>query len=178
MWLQVLVLISIVMVVVALGLDATIEHAMYLFRRPGLLLRSVASMYVVVPVVAALAVLGFRLNPLVALAIVLMSVSPIPPILPVAQRKVGGHPGYVFGLLVTVSVLAIVLVPLALILLSRVLPVNAYLPAAKVARLVLVTVLLPLVVGIAIGRTAPAFAKRAAPGLGQVGCILSAPPHH
>jgi BASS family bile acid:Na+ symporter len=94
-WLPLLVLLSIGLMVLAIGLGAALEHALYLFRRPGQLLRAVVAMYVVVPVVATVVVKSLHLDSLVALAIVLMSVSPVPPILPVAQRKVGGRQPYV-----------------------------------------------------------------------------------
>jgi len=173
-WLPLLVLLSIGLMVLAIGLGAALEHALYLFRRPGQLLRAVVAMYVVVPVVATFVVKSLHLAPLVALAIVLMSVSPVPPILPVAQRKVGGRQPYVLGLLVAVSVLAVVLVPLSLVLLSRVFPVSAYLPPPGVARVILLTVLVPLAAGIAIGRVAPAFARRASGPIARVGTLLLA----
>jgi len=169
--LPVLVLVSVGLIVLALALDSTIDDTLFLFRQPGLLLRSVASMYVVVPVVAAFVVSAFRLTPVIALAIILMSVSPIPPVLPVTQLRVGGSQRYVIGLLVAVSVLAIVLVPLALVILSRWFTTDAYLPPAGVARVVFMTVLLPLAVGIAIRRAWPAFATRITPAVSRTSVI-------
>ena len=46
---------NIVLIVFALALTATFEDALYLFRRPGLLARSILSMNVVMPVLAAVA---------------------------------------------------------------------------------------------------------------------------
>ena len=44
---------SIVLTVLGLGLNATWQDALSLFRRPGLLIRSVLSMNVIMPIVAA-----------------------------------------------------------------------------------------------------------------------------
>lgn len=73
---------SLLLLVFALGLTATLADATYLFRRPGQLLRSVAAINVAVPLVAALLVAMLPLAPVVKLAIVLMAVSPLPPVIP------------------------------------------------------------------------------------------------
>jgi BASS family bile acid:Na+ symporter len=170
--LPVLVVASVGLIVLSIGLRASVEHALYLFRRPALLARAILAMYVIVPVVATLVVLRVHLVPPVAAAIVLMSVSPIPPILPVTQTKVGGHQPYVLGLLVAVSVLAIAFVPLCLVVLSHIFPADAYLPATAVARVIFTTILVPLGIGIVVGRAAPALAARIAPAAGRIGTLL------
>jgi bile acid:Na+ symporter, BASS family len=105
---------SILLLVFGLGLHATLEDVTYLFRRPGLLVRALLAMGVVVPFVAAVLAAVFDLYPPVEIALLLLAVSPVPPILPGKQLKLGGHASYVYGLLVTAALFAIVLVPLML----------------------------------------------------------------
>jgi predicted Na+-dependent transporter len=57
---------SVVMTVAALGLGTSLRDAMYVFRRPAQLSRSLLSMIVVMPVVAAAMVAAFDLHPAVA----------------------------------------------------------------------------------------------------------------
>src|SRR5262245_62121919 len=104
--------VSMFTIVLALGLTATIQDATYLFRKPGLLFRSILAMNVIMALFAIVAALLFDLHRAVKIAIVALAVSPVPPLLPTKQLKAGGSESYTIGLLVAASVLAIVLVPL------------------------------------------------------------------
>jgi BASS family bile acid:Na+ symporter len=163
---------SILLLVFALGLRADVEHATYLFRRPARLLRGFLAMGVAVPVVAAALAALVRLDPAVEIALLLMAVSPIPPILPAKQLELGGRSRYVFGLLVAASLIAIVVVPLAIEVLGWVFHREAHVGAGVVARVVGVTVLLPLGVGLAVRRVAPRAAERVAPRVSRIGNVL------
>ncbi len=104
---------SIPLLVFALGLRATFAETTTLFREllrpPNRLLRALVAIYVIVPIATvALAILGDLSRP-VKVALLAMAVAPIPPILPGKQLKFGGEKTYVFGLLVAVSLVAIVL---------------------------------------------------------------------
>ena len=92
--------VSIFIAVLAIGLDATLADAFCLFRRPGLLARSIVSMNVVMVLVAVAIAHLFALNPAIKIAIVTLAVSPVPPILPKKQRKAVGTGSYAIGLLV------------------------------------------------------------------------------
>jgi bile acid:Na+ symporter, BASS family len=70
---------SIALSVFAIGLKATFSDAMFLFRRPPQLGRAVLSMSVLMPLFALVLVLLFDLHPAVEIALVAISVSPIPP---------------------------------------------------------------------------------------------------
>ena len=113
------VTVSLMLTVFSFGLAATLDDALYLVRRPGLFVRSLLSMFVVVP----LAVLAMtRLFPFpftVEACLVALSVSPVPPVLPKRLHKSGAQSGYPIGLLATMSVLSIVIVPLAVDLTGR-----------------------------------------------------------
>ena len=161
--LTLLVLIgSIVLNVIAIGLEANVADVVALLRRPVLLLRSILAINVIMPIVAVALAFTFPLHPAVKIALVALSLSPIPPILPKKQRKVGGDSGYIHGLLVTVGLLAIVFIPFALEWVGRVFEVSLDLAPARVAKTVLITTLAPLGVGLLINQLAPAFAARIA----------------
>lgn len=163
---------SILLAVFALGLAASTKDATYLFRNPRQLVRALLPMYIIMPLVAGAIASAFDLYPAVKIALVVLSVSPIPPILPKKQLKAGGEESYTIGLLVAMSLLAIVFVPLALELLQRVFKSPAQIAPAAVAQLVLSTVLVPLALGIAVRYLLPAFAERSAKPVSMVASVL------
>jgi BASS family bile acid:Na+ symporter len=112
--------VSILLNVFALGLSATLADTTYLFRRPVQLGKALLSMNVVMPVFAALMVTAFDLHPALKIALVALSVSPIPPLLSKKALQAGGKGSYTIGLLVALSLLAIVVVPAALELLQHI----------------------------------------------------------
>jgi len=143
-----------------------------LFRPPNRLLRALLAIYVIVPVATvALALLGDLSRP-VKVALLAMAVAPIPPILPGKQLKFGGEKSYVFGLLVAVSLVAIVLVPLGVDVLGRVFGRESRFSPIEVARLIGMTILAPLVVGLMLRHAAPRLAQAAAPWASRIGNVL------
>jgi BASS family bile acid:Na+ symporter len=147
------------LLVFALGLRASFAHATSLFRNllqpPHRLLRALAAMYLVVPAVAI--GLGLLLDPSVPVrtAMLAMAIAPIPPILPGKQLKFGGSSAHVFGLLVAVSLCAIVLVPLELVVIGEVFHRPAAFSPTRVASPIGSTVLLLLLAGLAFRHFAP-----------------------
>ena len=103
---------SLAAVVISLALRSRPGDMTYLLGRPGKLVRSVLAMFVVLPTLTLLIVSAFHLKPAVEAALVLLAVSPVPPILPGKQTKAGGSYSYALGLLMLSAVLAIVTVPL------------------------------------------------------------------
>ena len=79
---------SILLLVFALGLRATIADAAYVLRRPVLILRGFLAMGVIVPAAAAAVAALFELHPAVEIALLAMAVGPVPPILPSKQLSV------------------------------------------------------------------------------------------
>src|SRR5690242_17632471 len=106
--------ISIVLNVFGLGLRTTLAEVTYLVRQPGVLVRSIFSLFAVMPVVAVSMALLFDLKPAVKIALVALAMSPVPPLLPKRQFQAGGHRDYAISLLATASVLATIVVPLIL----------------------------------------------------------------
>jgi BASS family bile acid:Na+ symporter len=157
--------------VLGLGLAATFNERWYLLRRPGRLARSLFSMNVVMPLSAAALAAGFNLYPAVKFALIVLAVSPVPPMLPGKQLKAGGHAAYVYGLLVATVLFAIVFVPAALAVLGEVFarPVDA--SSGTIAGVVGFQFLIPLSAGVAIRHFVPQFAERIA---GRVSILATA----
>src|SRR5262249_36420173 len=105
--------ISIVLIVFGLGLKSTPSDVVYLARRPALLARSLLSMNVITPLLAAAIVAAFSLKPAVEVALVVLSISPVPPILPIKQTRLSANKSYIYGLLFTEALLSIILIPLS-----------------------------------------------------------------
>jgi bile acid:Na+ symporter, BASS family len=164
--------VSIFLTVVGFGLQATRDDLLYLVRRPGLLVRSLLAMFVVMPVFAVLVAWAFALHHAVELALVALAISPVPPLLPNRELKAGGRASYGLGLMATAAVLSIGFIPLALNLLGRVLDQPMALSPAAVARTATMTMLLPLGIGAVVHALAPALAQRISRPLGLVATSL------
>lgn len=132
---------SILLLVFALGLAASYEDATYLLRPPTLLARALLSMYFVVPFFAVTLDALFDLTPAVKIALILIAISPVLPILPGKQLKLGGRANYVYGLLVAASLSAIIFAPLAIEILGRIFSREAHVPMAVVAKVISITLL-------------------------------------
>jgi len=171
-----LITASVLLLVFALGAHATLADATSfirtVFRPPYWLLRALASMYIVVPAVAVWMGLVFDLARPVRVGLLAISIAPIPPILPGRQLKLGGSPSHVFGLLVAVSLSAIVQLPLMLEVIGRVFGKEASVGPWVVARLIGITILVPLMAGLMVRRLAPRWADRVAPWTSRSGTIL------
>src|SRR5882672_2243332 len=172
-WLGLALQASIMLTVLGLGLTATWEQATFLFRRPPLLLRAVLSMSVVMPIIAAIMATLFDLPREVKVALVALAVSPVPPIIQKKQITAGGRMDYVIGLLVAMSLLAIVLVPLTVVILDHVFGRSAVLTPEAVAKIMLTTVLVPLGVGLAIRHWLPAAEKASGAVIAIAGVLLA-----
>jgi bile acid:Na+ symporter, BASS family len=165
-------LLSVFCVVFAFGLEARPGDPVFLLRRPGLLLRSLLALNVVMVAFAIAVSEIFKLDPEVQVAILVLAVSPVPPILPKNSVKANGDIAYGIGLLCAAVLASIVIVPVSIDLLGRYFGVNAYMPPMKIVPIVLLTALLPMLGGIAVHKFAPGIASRIAKPLGRWAGIL------
>src|SRR5262245_46265035 len=163
---------SVMMIVFSLGLQSTIQDATYLFRRPKQFLRSMFAMLIFMPVFAGVLVRALDLPPAVEVTMVVLSVSPVPPILPKRQLAAGGTRSYAFGLLVAAALISIVFVPVAMELFGKVFNRPAAISAGTIARIVMVSVIGPLAVGLAARHVLPDFAGRVAAPLSRLATLL------
>lgn len=164
---------SIFLVVLSLGLRTSLSDATILFREPKLLLRSILAMNIVMPLVATSIAMLFALHPPVKVALIALAVSPVPPFLPGKELKLvtPGRDAYVYGLLVATSVLAIVIVPLTIGVLAFAFDRAVSIAPKTIARVVAISVLVPLVLGIALRHWVPA-AQRWSPAINTIGMAL------
>jgi BASS family bile acid:Na+ symporter len=152
--------VSILATVFGFGLKTRFDDLAYLFHRPGLLVRSVLSVLVIVPILALVFVRMFDFRPTAEIALMALAISPVPPLLPRKEAKVGGQQSYGLALMAVLAALAIVTIPLWLEILQRLAnrPLGA--PPGTVARVVIVSTLLPLGLGVAVRALLPAFADK------------------
>lgn len=163
---------SILLTVLSLGLNATWDDALHLFRRPSLLVRSVVSMNVAMPLVACALVVATDMPVPVRVALAALAVSPVPPILPKKQVKAGGDASYAIGLLAGIAVLAIIVVPVTVPAIANAFDRTAQVSPLQVAKVVVASVLAPLALGIVVRAWRPSIADRLAAPIARVGMVL------
>ncbi len=152
--------VSILSTVFGFGLKTTSEDMLYLVRRPGLLVRSLIAVFLIVPVVAIVLDVVFDFRPTLEIVLVALSLSPVPPLLPIKESKAGGQRSYTLGLMALLALLSIVIVPLAMALIGFVFGRSFGMGPGAIARVALITVILPLVAGITVRALLPGVADR------------------
>lgn len=171
--LLVLLKINVTIIIFGIGLDSTPRDAMRLFQHPGLLLRSVLAMYVLVPMAALALVKMLPLAPGVEAGLLVLAVSAGAPLLP--RKLLGiGDGAYIFSLVVISSVLAIILVPVWLALLGPLFPRLPLLAPEEAALVLAESFFLPLLAGMLVRRLFPKVAALMAGRLiGLAGIVLA-----
>jgi BASS family bile acid:Na+ symporter len=152
--------VSMALLVVAIGMRSTFADTLYLLRRPWQLVRSLAAMNVIAPLLAIWLMTQFNLQPPVKIALFALSLSPVPPVLPNKQLKLVHAEGFAIGLFVATSIFSIVIAPAVMTLVQHLGYVPRHLTALDVMRIVVVTALLPLLLGMGIRALWPAAAER------------------
>jgi BASS family bile acid:Na+ symporter len=167
-----LLISSIWLIVLSLGARASVDDVLYVLRRRDLLLRAILAIFIVVPVVAVAVCAFTGLAPEIKVALVTLSVAPVPPILPTKQIKAGASSAYVIGLLVAAAVASIVLTPILVEIAAKVLGATAAVSPGQVAKTLLISIGLPLALGVALHRFAPRLAPHVQHYAMGVGAIL------
>lgn len=152
--------VSIFCTVFGFGLKTTTDDLMYLIRRPGLLLRSLLAVFVIMPVIAVTLVRLFDFRHVVEVALIALAISPVPPLLPKRELKAGGQDSYGLGLMAILALLSIAVAPLASSILERVFGHSLTVAPGAIAVLAFKTVLLPLAVGMIVHAAVPRLAEK------------------
>lgn len=155
--------VSILATVFGFGLRASPDVVLYLIRRPGLLVRSLFAVLVVMPIVAVVLARAFDFRPVAEIALIALAISPLPPLLPKKESKAGGRQSYGLALMVVLAMFAIVTVPLSAEILQRVFGRPLGVAPGAIARVVLLMAVLPLAAGMTVRATLPALAGRIEP---------------
>lgn len=95
--------LAVTLLVLGIGLASTLDDLTYLWRRPGLLGRSLLAMYVVTPVVILAMAKLVPMSPPVKTAVTVLAISAGAPLLPRRLMNIG-RGGYVFSLVATLRV--------------------------------------------------------------------------
>lgn len=169
MTLKLVIVLSVVLNALALAMRARAEDVLYLVRRPGLAVRSFVSMYVVVPLAALLAIVLIDPRPGVALALLVLSLSPVPPLLPKKQLKSGGEGAYILGLLVSAAVVSVLVMPVGLSLLGSVFGRELHAGAGTIAKTLAITVVGPMLLGLIAQKMLGARAEPLSHVVGRIG---------
>lgn len=147
------------LLILSIGAAAPARSALYLWRRPRLLLRTLCAMYLVVPFAAVLIDECVSLGPLARAALLVLAVSAGAPMLPRKLGPLGGTP-YVFSLVVTSSVLAVIVVPGWVMWLGEHFELDRSVSPILIAGAVAKTLLLPLFAGMCVRALWPAQCER------------------
>jgi BASS family bile acid:Na+ symporter len=164
--------ISLFLMVFALGLKTVKGDALYLANHPGLLIRSVLSMNVVMVAFAIIVALVFPLPRTIEIALIALAISPVPPILPGKQTKAGGSYSYAISLLATASILAIVLAPISVGVAGDIFGRETGISPGKIASIVMLSIVLPLAAGILMRFWLPEIGERIAHPISLAATIL------
>lgn len=128
--------VSIVLIVFGFGLQATTGDLLYVLRRPGVLVRSLVAMFVVIPALAILLTAGFHFQWPIMIALIALAISPVPPVLLRKVHKAGGAASYELGLMVTAASLSVLYIPLAVKLIGYYFHLPFAMRPAEVAKLI------------------------------------------
>lgn len=152
--------LSLFVVILGYGLTARFADVTYVLRVPDLLARSLLSVLVVAPVTAMVLASVMSIRPQVAIALVTLSLSPLPPLLPRRGEKAGGHVQYGLGLVIVLAVVAVPVIAVAAPLLGHVFGRQYVGSPWAIGELMAMSVLAPLIGGMAIRTRWPALAAR------------------
>jgi BASS family bile acid:Na+ symporter len=164
-------LLSVWMVMLALGSHSSIDDVGFVLRRPWALMRPLAVMYVLVPAFAIL-VAAVTLVPPIKFAVVAMAVGPTPALLPRKQLKAGSRRDYVLGLFISATLVSIVVTPVLVAVAAKVLRAEAIVTPAELVELVLLSVALPFAAGVLLRLRSRRLADRIQGAAERIGRLL------
>lgn len=163
---------SLALLVFGIGLRSSDGSLAYVLRRPALLAKALVAVCVVPLLTAMVVVQIFGLPQATAIAILLMAISPVPPLVAGKEEKLGSRPEYVLGLYFALALLSVIIVPLLGTLAAWFYNSPIMFPVSVVARNVFLFVVAPLAVGVIIGRwVSPNFARRAEPWVSKIAML-------
>jgi len=153
----------------AQGLSIVPSHLAFFRERPTLMLRSLVVVLILVPMAALAIILSLKPAPAVAVGLAILVASPAAPLMLVKVPKKGGSLAYMTCLHLTLSLLALFTVPLTLELLSKAIGFRAEVGVLAVARVVGMTILLPVCLGIVVRSFFPKIVGAVGPPLAKAG---------
>lgn len=140
--------ISIMILAFNLGLNISLQEKMYLLLRPKTILLSLFSMLIIMPVVAVTLCKVLHLPPVVKMALIAMSVSPIPATLPQKEIKAGGEADYAYTLLFSAVIVSVLSIPLSIGIIDNYFDQTVNVPALELVKVLIKSIFIPVGVGI------------------------------
>jgi BASS family bile acid:Na+ symporter len=160
---NILDMISVALLVAAIGFKSTPGLGLTFVRtRPRGAAKSMLAMFVVMPAVVLLAIWALPLEYPVAMALLALSVSPMPAVLAEQEKELGGRSDYVAGMLLLAPLVSLIAIPLFLWLAGGVFgrPIDHDL--GPVLWILFLTIGAPLLLGMLVSQLAPVAAARLA----------------
>jgi BASS family bile acid:Na+ symporter len=154
--------VSILSTVFGYGLKTTADDLLFVVKRPGLLTRSLLSVFVIMPVITFALTRIFAIKEVVEISLIALAISPVPPLLPTKEAHAGGKSSFGLGLLMLLALLSIPAAPVAIAVVGRLSHQPLAIEPTAIAKLALMSVLAPMTVGMIVRAFAPAFAERIA----------------
>ncbi len=144
----------------ALGVNHSFEQLTSLWRRPGLLLRSLVAVVFLIPMVVLLLLWVFDLPPAVATGLAVLAAAPGAPLTYKRSQMAGGDPTYSASLQLTLALLAVVITPVILAMFYALFElVTEGVTLFQVARQVAQVTFLPVIIGLSLQQFAPRLAE-------------------
>ena len=154
------------------GLGIVPREFLWLFQRPGLILKALVSVLVVVPAIAMGIARLLDLPRAAEIGLMVMAIAPGAPVALQRSLASGGHRSFAPGLQVTVALLAVVSMPVSIAVLNHVYSGTASVGPLQLARQVFIAQLLPLGLGVLAGRYFPLASAWLKPRLDRVWKVL------
>lgn len=165
-------LATIFTIMLDVGLGILPGEFLWLWKRPGLMLRALFAVLVAVPAIAIAVARLLDLPRAAEVGLVVMAISPGAPVALQRSLSAGGHRAFAPGLQLTIALLAVVSMPLSIAALDQVYGGTASVGPWQLMKQVSVAQLLPVGLGVSIGAYAPAAAAWLKPRLRDTWRVL------
>lgn len=152
--------LTIFTLMLALGVNNSFERLTSLWRRPGLLLRSLLAVVFLVPLAVVLLLWVFDLPPAAATGLALLAAAPGAPLTYKRAEMAGGDPTYIASLQLTLALLAVGITPVILAMFYSLFGIVIEgVTLFQVARQVAQVTFLPVIIGLSLQQFAPRLAE-------------------
>lgn len=155
-----------------IGLGVVPGEFLWLWKRPALMLKALFAVLVAVPAIAMLVARLLELPRTAAAGLLVMAISPGAPVALQRSLSSGGHHSFAPGLQVTIALLAVVSMPASIAVLDVIYAGSASIGPMQLMKQVFVAQLLPLGLGVVVGRSSPSKAGWLKPRLDRVWKVL------
>lgn len=135
------------------------EDVIWLGQQPSLLLRSLVSVFIAVPLLGALTMLIPGLTVAQHIGIWAMIVCPGAPMIPFKSLQAGGNAKFVASLQFMVCILAIISIPLTALILAEFSPNEPWLSPQEIAKQIFFAQVLPMGMGVLLAQYSPKLAE-------------------